>query len=468
MGMTAKYRFFRQAIRSILFFYYRDLEVYGRSFIPKSGKTLFIANHQTGLIDGLVFLGTNPFEVRTLAKNTLWDNPIIRIFANGMNMIPVFRKQDVETDPSRSKMSSGERNKEAFGNVAKAFENNEYVLLFPEGRSHDLSYVLRLRSGAARMLLTTEADHDFRLGLKWVPVSLDFEKKHQPGSRILMHYHPARSVAYLRDLYAKDPEAAIETLRAEMETYLKDITINFESWPDRVFIERLTEVWLARAPNNMLLDRHNFLLKWKRIMENTSVDDKEQWEQLRNSVRQVYGSLTLLNLTPADIYKHSPKTRGRMLAKVLFRVCVWGPLIAVGLTFWWPPTKLVRWIARKWAPSLDVVSSYQIIAGMVLLPIWLLLVFPWILESIGQSASLGVFILAIATGLSAMMVSRSLRPEIREVLSLYRYGTLSNFISETDIKIVAIWQQAARLWNRGLRRQILIEAVVEAEKPKTA
>jgi glycerol-3-phosphate O-acyltransferase / dihydroxyacetone phosphate acyltransferase len=458
-----KYGFFRLAVRAILHLYYRVIEVYGRSFIPRTGRTLIIANHQTGLIDGLVIVATHPSMVRTLAKNTLWENPIIRVFANGLGMIPVYRKQDVTADAVRSTQSAGDRNKEAFDLVTRSFENNEFVLLFPEGKSHDNSYILRLRSGAARMLLSSEAAHDFRLGVKWVPLSLDFEKKHQPGTRILLHYHPARSVTHLRDLYYRDPEAAVEQLRLEMEDYLKEITINFASWPDRVFIERLTEIWLARSPANHLLDRHNFLLKWKRIMENTAVDDQAQWEQLRASVRHVYASLTLLNLKPTDIYRRSPKGQRRLYAKAFFRMAVWGPLISAGLIFWYPPTWLVRFIARKWAPSMDVRSSYQIVAGVAAFPLWLLIAFPMILGFFDQTVSLGLFILAIATGLAALTVSRNLSPEIREVLALYRYGSLNKFIEDMDMQIEAIWKQAARLWNRGLRRQVLIETLSSAE-----
>lgn len=463
----AKYRIFRQLVRGIITLYYRSVESYGRSFLPKRGRTLLIANHQTGLIDGLVMIGSNDAVVRTLAKHTLWANPVIGLFASGLGMIPVYRKQDVTG--AQADQTPGDRNKEAYQQVENSFERGEFVLLFPEGRSHDSSHILRLRSGAARMLLETEAHNDFRLGLKWLPVSIDYEKKHQPGTRILLHYHPARSIAHLRELYKKDSEAAVEKLRAEMEDYLKEITINYSTWADRVFIERLTELWLAAGPQHQLLDRHNYLLKWKRVMEHTAQEDAALWEQLRESVRELYGSLTLLNLTPRDIYRRrSPLARRRLATKVIFRMFVWSPVIAAGLLFWLPPTKLVKWVARKFAPSMDVVSSYQIVASIIAYPLWLLIVFPWVLSMVDQQASLGLMILAVSSGLSVLLVSRILRPAVREVLALYRFENFADFIGSTDQKIQNIWVNAGRLWNRGLRRQVIIEDVLPPQDPTDA
>ncbi|MBS1984391.1 MAG: 1-acyl-sn-glycerol-3-phosphate acyltransferase [Bdellovibrionales bacterium] len=460
----AKYKFFRALVQGILNLYYRSIEVYGKNFVPRNGRTLFIANHQAGLVDGILVVAVIDKPVRTLAKHTLWDNPVIGLFASALRMIPVKRKQD--TSGELAKLSPSERNKQMFGDVEQSFVDGEFVLLFPEGRSHDGPQMLRLRSGASRMLLQTEAAHDFRLGLKWIPVSLDFEKREQPGTRLLLHFHPARGVHHHKKMYEQDSEAAVEALRSEMETTLREVTVNFATWEDRVFIERLTEVWLAEAQGDQLLERHNFLLKWKRILENTATDDPELWKQLQTSVKELYSSLNLLGLKPSDIYRRSPRSRRRLAFRVLFRVFLWGPAIAGGLIFWWAPTALIRWVAGKWATSKDVIPSYKIVAGVIAYPLWLLLVFPWVASMLGQTAALGHFILAISTGIAALMVARRLRPEIREVLSLYKYGSVKNVVGSTDQQIRNIWTQAARLWNRGLRRQILIETLSSAEEEK--
>lgn len=466
MKGALKFRFFRAVVKAIVHLYYRSVEIYGRSFIPKNGRTLFLANHQAGLIDGLLLVGTNRFTVRALAKNTLWDNVIMRPFLNGLAMIPVFRKQDLTG--AKANQSVEERNRLMYDTVGESFRSGEYTLLFPEGRSHDEPYMLRLRSGGARILLQTEANHDFRLGLKWMPVTLDFEAKDLPGTRVLVHYHPPRSIAHLRDLYRRDPEAAIEKLRAEMEDYLRETTINFATWSDRIFIERLTEVWLARSPAHLLLDRHNHLIKWKRIMEKTSAEDKELWEALRESLRKLYGQLTILNLQPGEIYRRSDRRRQQLLTKVLMRIFLWSPLILTGIAFWKLPTMLVQFVARKGATSKDVIPSYQIVAAVVAYPLWLLIVFPWAVAFTDQSAAWGLLILEIASGVAVLTVSRVLRPQIRNVIGLYRYGSLDKLITETQGKIEDICHQAARLWNRGLRRQVVIEETTTDDTEKKA
>lgn len=462
MGAPLRYVVFRAFAQGLLDLYYRSIEVYGRHLVPKNGRTLLIANHQAGLVDGLVIVGSTPLVIRTLAKNTLWDNPVIGVFATALGMIPVYRKQDVSAVDAAK--SSADRNATMFNAVSAAFDQGQVVLLFPEGKSHDISHMQKLRSGAARMLLQNEGEHDFRLGLKWLPIALDCEKKDQPGSRIVVHYHPPRDVQKYRELYARDPEAAVEQLRAEMEDYLRDVTVNFATWDDRVFIERLTEIWLARSPAEKWLDRHNQLLKWKRIMDSNETEDQLLWAQLRESVSKLYASLTLLGLSPADIYRRSTPAWRRVAARVLVRVFIWAPVMAFGLAYWWLPTQLILAVTRKGATSKDVVASYQLVAGIIAYPLWSLLTLPWVAGFLGAEVGLGMALLTIASGIAILTVSRRLAPQLREVIALYRHGNMGNFVVSTDEKIQSIWTQAARLWNRGLRRQVLIE---DLEAPST-
>ena len=457
MAQPLRYLFFRSIIRFILNLYYRGIESYGTNFIPKRGRTLFVANHQAGLIDGILILGTTQQTIRLLIKHTLWENPIIGFFATGLGMIPVFRKQDLKPE-DLANSTSAERNKKGFESVERTMLDSENCLIFPEGVSHDNPHMLKLKSGAARMLLQTEDAHDFRLGIQWLPVSIDLEKKDKPGARVVIHYHPPHQIASLKDLYEKDPEKAVEKLRSDMQGYMSEITLNFETWQDRVFLERLTEIWLSGAPNEMLLDRHNQLLKWKRIMENTYnlPEERRVWDILRAKVEALQTTLHVAGISADEVLNPSTEHRRENLVKLMPTLLALAPLLLFGVVFWWVPLWLIKFVTEKGARGVrDVIATYHLVASLVFIPAWLTIVFlasyfyinTWVV-------GLGAVILGIASGLSLLISSQRIRVEFKEAINMFRYTSLEALLATSKTEIQDIWALAARLWNRALMGQV--------------
>lgn len=456
--ISLRYRGLRAVIRLMLELYYKSIEVYAKNFLPRRGRTLFIANHQAGLVDGLLILGTNKIVVRTLIKHTLWENPVIGFFASGLGMIPVFRRQDYKEDDPALKDTS--RHEKTFARVEQTFVEGDSVLIFPEGKSHDSPHLLKLKSGAARMLLQSEAHNDFRLGLTWLPVSLDFEVKDSPGSRVLLHYHPPRRVDKYQEMYRTDPEAAINALKTEMEDYLSEITINFRTWDERLFIERLTEVWLAQAPANLMLDRHNQLLKWKRVFEQTEPQNPQEWQRLRSLIQGLFMTFERIGILPFEIFRKPQKRERFALARLFSRLLLWSPPILAGTILWWIPTKVIRNATIKGAGAArDIVTAYHLVAACIVYPVWLFILWSAALTMLDGRNSLGVIVIAVCAGISSFVVPRRLRQDLRAAMNLYRYGSLQKAIDESREHIFEIWRIAAHLWNSSLRLQILIEDV---------
>ncbi len=442
-----RYKIFRGLSRGLLSLYYRNIEVRGRSFIPHEGKALLLANHQAGLVDGLAIVTSVEVPIRTVLKHTLLENPVIGLFAKSLRMIPVFRKQDLSADEAAK--STKDRNRESFEMVSQALIQKSCVLLFPEGRSHDESRLQRLRSGAARMMLNTESSKDFRLGLKWVPVSLDFESKDIMGSRLLVAFHPARSIQHLREVWHTDSEKAVELLRSEMEERLREITINFDSWEDRILIERLCDVWLSRSPKTGFVDKHNLILRWKTIQEGTQTESADEWRILAHEVQELERTLSLAGLSLREVIESDPNARPRFYWRALARVLLGGPIVFVAMTFWGLPTALIRWVTRQGAKTRDVIPSYRLVAGTIAYPVWAALLFPWI--------GFTVAALMTASGIIALVVARRLSPALRTTARLLTLGSIHTFVADTQQCSERIERLGALLWNRALRRQVLLE-----------
>jgi len=446
------YGILRELIRLVLRLCYGSIEVHGRETVPKGVPVLFIGNHQTGLVDGALLLGIQHRPVRLVIKHTLWDIPVVSFFATGLGMIPVFRKQDLS--PEQQAQLDMRRNDASFERVAESFRRNECVVIFPEGKSHNEAGLQRLKTGPARMLLEAELKNDFRLGVRWLPVAIDLESRDRPGGRALVHYHPARGILKWRELALTDFEAAVRGLRDEMEVYLREITHDFASWEDRRLVDRLTEMWLAASPTYDYLGHHNQLLKWKRILETTRDEPDAPWPELRRKVDDIFEHLQLVGLTPADLFRTNLSSRRFVLARLLPNLLVWAPLILVGRIVWWVPTRTIARITLKGAGSkMDVVSTYQLVAGIILYPAWTTILFLGLWASLDLREAVGLTLISVGCGVAALSVAGRVRLNMSQLLRAYRMWSFrANVQSGRDL-VVGVWQSAAKLWQRGLEKQ---------------
>jgi hypothetical protein len=114
------------------------------------------------------------------AKATLLDNPIIALVFKALNVVPLRRVSD-EARRSEGAVVDRRRNAEAFREILRLLANDQAVLIFPEGKSHNEAGLEPLKSGLARIAL--QARDELRIkNVKILPLGLVFEDKGTPGT----------------------------------------------------------------------------------------------------------------------------------------------------------------------------------------------------------------------------------------------------------------------------------------------
>ena len=240
--MTSFQQWVRLLIKGLLRFafrvYYRSIQVQGAESIPREGAVLLVANHPNSLLDPAILVHLIARPLHFGAKHTLFYGPLGTVL-EAFGAIPLVRAQD---DPR-----GGRRNLEALDRYAELLDQKLATAIFPEGISQDDPQVVPIKTGAARIALKAEAATDFNLGLRIVPVGLQFEPRRRFRADAFVRFGAPLKIADLAPLHAENPRQAIRELTGRIDSALKKLAFQVESQENLPLVERLVDVYLQRV-----------------------------------------------------------------------------------------------------------------------------------------------------------------------------------------------------------------------------
>src|SRR5262245_13064488 len=133
----------RRLVRWVVRLYYPTIELSGAQNVPTHGPILLAANHPNSIIDPVLVGLAARRPVHFLAKAPLFQVPIFGQVLSALGMLPIHRACD---DPGQVR-----RNIDALAVAATQLTQGHAVGIFPEGKTHDLTRVEAVRTGAARI-----------------------------------------------------------------------------------------------------------------------------------------------------------------------------------------------------------------------------------------------------------------------------------------------------------------------------
>tara|TARA_R110000868_G_scaffold56488_7_gene174816 strand:- start:3724 stop:4758 length:1035 start_codon:yes stop_codon:yes gene_type:complete len=155
----------RAYIKLGLFFYFKKIHIVNRANMPKDQPVLILANHQNALLDTLIIaIKCNRFSY-FLTRASAFNSPFIANVLKSLRMLPVYRRRDG--------LQSVTKNKAIFKVCTDLFNNNESIVIFPEG-NHNLKRTVRpLIKGFTRLVFNTLERYP-DLDLQLVPVGFNY------------------------------------------------------------------------------------------------------------------------------------------------------------------------------------------------------------------------------------------------------------------------------------------------------
>jgi glycerol-3-phosphate O-acyltransferase / dihydroxyacetone phosphate acyltransferase len=393
--------------------YYPVRSVEGAERVPREGPVVFVLNHPNGLLDPLVLRVATGRPARFLAKSTLFSNPFGRLAMDAFGSIPVYRAHEAG---ARAKDVS--RNEESFARCRAELARGAALALFPEGTSHSDPQLRPLKTGAARIALSAQAELDDRAPhggpvgeasdagearVVIVPVGLYYERKALFRSRVLLVVGEPLQVAPLVAGYRDDPRATVDALTDDIRARLDEVVLQAETRELLAGIARVAR-WTAAGDTDGddLAAQHRRARELLGAYGRLRARDPARVEAIAAHARGYARALRHLGVRNPWALEIELIRPGRVAGAVA-KLALALPLAIVGTLMGWIPYRLAGQVARRVTSDEDTLGTVKLLGGALFMFVW------WTAEAVAAGAWLGpgwalpVFALAAATGYIALL-----------------------------------------------------------------
>ncbi len=327
--------------------FFRSVEWKNEEKIPK-GKVplLFVANHPGTFMDPIVIASHIKQEVFFLAKAEVFRSKFAAWILPKFNVIPVYRKQDDAT--------LMHKNDETFVRCYDHLSKRGCILIFPEGISLVERKLRKIKTGAARITLGAEANNDFKLGVKIVPIGINYSHTIQFQSNLFMNVGEPIEVGSYENAYKQDQFAAAEDLTDKIRERLEELIIAVKDDEIERLVKQIEIIYKAKILEERGVSVRDAAQDYdvtKRIadaVKHFSDTDPQRVTTIKSEVENYMSTLERLRIS--DKWLDSISKGGSILAGSLstFLYLILGfPLYLFGLLTNYLPYKIPYFFARK-------------------------------------------------------------------------------------------------------------------------
>lgn len=333
--------------------WFRSLRVEGPA-LP-AGPCLVLLNHPNGLLDPLAAAALLDRRVGWLAKATLWKIAPLRPFLAAFRAIPVTRPTD--GGATRDSILG------SFHRVHEVLSAGGSVAMFPEGVSHTAADLQPLKTGAARIALSSPVP------LSIVPAGLVYGDRTRFRHSVLLRLGAPVPFGDLVQL-GLDP-GSVANLTARIRAAIQPLTLHASDERSLALAQDLA--WLlAEAPGSRV-DLEALRARVQGVLPHLSALAELEFSRLETQVRGAQAWLRAKGLRPDQVgHPYAGSEVGRWLPGAALRLTVAGALLVPSLLFW-PPYRLAGWIATRFTDEGDLRATLKLLSGLLLHPLWALI-----------------------------------------------------------------------------------------------
>jgi 1-acyl-sn-glycerol-3-phosphate acyltransferase len=219
-------------------FYYKEIKIVNRKNLPENGPCIYIANHPNTLMDAWMIGYASKIPIFFMAKGTLFSSPVKNRILRSLNMIPINRRGEGAT--------KGVSNQDSFEACYQILKEGKCLLIFPEGTSHLERHLRELKSGTARIALEAEKRNGNKLGIKVVPLGLNYLDADRFRSRVLIHVGQAIELTDYYEDFAINQSKTAKKLTEQFRIRLEQVLVNSTEKETELMVDELHDIFQSK------------------------------------------------------------------------------------------------------------------------------------------------------------------------------------------------------------------------------
>ena len=338
--------------------YFRSIHIKGKMNVPVSGPVIFVANHNSAFMDPILLAVHIKRPIYFLARGESFKSKLVSVVFRWLHMIPIY-KPDVSPDEVY-------KNERIFLRCFDHLAQGKTIMIFPEGISKTELKLRPIKTGAARIALGSEAQQNFNLGVKIVPVGINYSNPHSFRSDVFVNFGLPIDLDAHKIAYRKDPIKAVQELTATIKKRLEQMILIVEDQSIIKlvkYIERLYQSTLREELPQEHKASQNFYLS-KEIVKSVSYNKQNRPKEtvkFEDRIEQYFHTLDKLNLS--DFAFRDSENYKKTLWKGSYFI-IGFPFFIYGFLLNILPYKSVEFLSRKINVREDFVGSMKLAFGM--------------------------------------------------------------------------------------------------------
>lgn len=210
--------FLEKLVKLALKVYYRKWEVSGINHIPEGKPLIFASNHQNAFMDALLIATSIENTPYFLARANIFAKPLARKLLDFIRIMPIYRFRDG--------LGNVKKNDVVFDMCNALLENNESIIMFPEGNHGSRWSIRPLRRGVARLVFSAEEIHNWNLNIHVIPVGVQYEEQRNFRSRVYVQFGKPIKVGDYQESYKLDQRQGWNEFTEELESRMKELVVH--------------------------------------------------------------------------------------------------------------------------------------------------------------------------------------------------------------------------------------------------
>jgi len=370
-------------------FYYNKFQVNGWENVPTDKPVIFAISHRNAFMDSLAFVNIKSTQVWQLARGDAWNNKIAGNLFYFFHMLPIWRERDGGDTKAL--------NDPTFNACADILAKNGLIGIYPEGNCINEEHIRPLKKGICRIAFLAEERYNFELDVQIIPVGISYSAAEKFKKWQLVNVGKPILLKSYSDSYKDNPALAMHDLKEAIESGLKEVTLHVEHSQYHHDIVALSQMYARHQileanqkyePLSKLLAEKNAAAK----LESYRHTDVEGMKELVHDFHEYKKILELNKFRENTFDKAKHYTFSIVFMGLYFLLFL--PVFIYGFLINYIPYIIPQQYARKKLKQTIFHSSAQYVLGLIIFPIYYLILTLIIYQLLGSLFSALVFLIS--------------------------------------------------------------------------